>query len=269
MNSVKRFFKNKNTVTILGVILILGILWGAYYYQVQKQVKPISVPVAAVTIQPRTQITSEMITFVEVPEAYITDNVIRTESELISFYAHYNTLIPAGSMFYKETITTAESLPNYLLTLLKEGEIGVSYNLEAIEGVRPSIMPGDKIDLYMSVTTEEGKVMFGKLIENVEILSVVDSEGYNVYEVNDGSRIPAYLNFGLQEDIFLLVMRAQLLDIQLLPVQHGTWKNDENSQIMLTTQELIDYINARAVQLSTDPVRGNNNQQNNAIQQIQ
>lgn len=269
MNSVKRFFKNKNTVTILGVIFILGILWYAYYYQVQKQVKPVSVPVAAVTIQPRTQITAEMITYIDVPEAYITDNVIRSENELISYYSHYNTLIPAGSMFYKETITTAEAMPNYLLSLLKEGEIGVSYNLDALEGVRPAIMPGEKLDLYMSVTTEEGKVMFGKLIENVEVLSVVDSEGYNVYEVSDGSRTPAYLNFGLQEDIFLLVMRAQLLGIRLVPFQHGTWKDDENAQIMLTTQELIDYINARVVQLSTDPVKGNNTQQNNVIQPIQ
>lgn len=269
MNSIVRFFKNKNTVTVIGVIIIVALLWGGYYYQVQKQVKPVSVPVAAVTIQPRTQITSEMITYVEVPEAYITENAITNEDDILSMYAHYNTVIPAGSMFYNEAVTTAEAMPNYLLTLLKEGEIGLSYDLGTVEGPAPAIMPGEKIDIYMRVTTEEGSVMLGKLIENIEVLAVTDSEGYNVYEVNDGSRTPAYLNFGVQEDIFLLLMRAQYLDVEFFPIQHGAWKDDKNAQITLTTQELIDYINARVVKLSTDPVAGANNQQNTTIQQVQ
>ena len=37
MNSIVRFLKNKNTVTVIGVILIIAILWGGYYYQLQKQ----------------------------------------------------------------------------------------------------------------------------------------------------------------------------------------------------------------------------------------
>ena len=245
MNSVVRFFKNKNTVTVLGVLLIALILGFGYYYQVQKQVKPISVPVAAVTIQPRTEITSDMITYVEVPEAYISENVVRNEQEIIAKYAQYNTVIPAGSMFYNETLTTKEMLPNYLLSLLTEGP-------------KPPIMPGEKIDIYMKVTTEEGTVMFGKFLENLEILAVTDSEGLNVYEVTDGSRTPQYLNFGVQEDVFLLLMRAQFLDVEFLPIQHGEWMNDENLEFMVTTQELIDYIKARTIQLSTDPVPGNN-----------
>ena len=153
MNSVVRFFKNKNTVTVLGVLLIALILGFGYYYQVQKQVKPISVPVAAVTIQPRTEITSDMITYVEVPEAYISENVVRNEQEIIAKYAQYNTVIPAGSMFYNETLTTKEMLPNYLLSLLKEGEIGLSFKIGEMEGPKPPIMPGEKIDIYMKVTT--------------------------------------------------------------------------------------------------------------------
>lgn len=258
MNSVVRFFKNKNTVTVLGVLLIALILGFGYYYQVQKQVKPISVPVAAVTIPPRTEITSDMITYVEVPEAYISDNVVRNEQEIISKYSQYNTAIPAGSMFYNETLTQKEMLPNYLLSLLKEGEIGLSFKIGEMEGPKLPIMPGEKIDIYMKVTTEEGSVMFGKFLENLEILAVTDGEGLNVYDVTDGSRTAEYINFGVQEDVFLLLMRAQFLDVEFLPVQHGEWMNDENLEFMVTTQELIDYIKARTIQLSTDPVPGNN-----------
>ena len=65
-NSLKRFFMNKNTVTILGVIVIVGLLYFGYTTQIKTQVQPKSIPVAAKTIQPRTLITDDMIKYVDV-----------------------------------------------------------------------------------------------------------------------------------------------------------------------------------------------------------
>ena len=255
MNSIVRFLKNKNTVTVIGVILIVAILWVSYYIQLQRTVKPVKVPVAASTIQPRTQITSQMIKYVDVPKAYITDNAITTEDKILEKYANYNTVIPEGSMFYKEAVTEKEALPNYVLTLLKEGEYAVTFKLSNSNVTDASgIMPGDKIDIYMRVKTNEGSVMLGKLLENVEILAVTDNDGNNVYEVNDGSRKPENLIFGVQEDIFLLLLRSNYIDVEMFPVPHGAWIDDKDATTKLTTQELIDYIKARTVQLSTDPV---------------
>lgn len=254
MNSIVRFLKNKNTVTVIGVILIIAILWGGYYYQLQKTVKPKSVPVAARTIQPRTQITSDMIKYVEVPQSYISDNALTNQSDILNMYANYNTVIPEGSMFYQEAVTNKEALPNYILSLLKEGEFAVSYDLSETDYTNGwGIMPGDKIDFYMRVTSDEGSVMLGKFLENVEIIAVTDDAGNNVYEVNDGSRTPSKLIFGVKEDIFLLLLRANYIDIEMFPVQHGAWIDDSEATTKLTTQELIDYIKARTVQLSTDP----------------
>ncbi len=255
MNSIVRFLKNKNTVTVIGVILIVAILWVSYYIQLQRTVKPVQVPVAATTIQPRTQITSSMIKYVDVPKAYITKNAITTDKELIDKYANYNTVIPEGSMFYKETIVEKEAMPNYVQSLLKEGEYGVAYKIEEGKGtIGWGIMPGDKIDLYMRVKSNEGSVMLGKLLENIEVLAVTDDDGNNVYEVSDGSRKATKIVFGVQEDIFLLLLRSNYIDIELFPVQHGAWVDDADATTKLTTQELIDYIKARTVQLSTDPV---------------
>lgn len=255
MNSIVRFLKNKNTVTVIGVIGIIAILWIGYSITLNKTVKPVSVPVAAQTIQPRTQITADMIKYVDVPEAYITDNAIRNSQDLINKYSNYNTMIPAGSMFYTEAVTEKEALPNYLLSLLKEGEYMVSLDLEATDLTTGwGIMPGDKIDLYMRVKSDEGSVMLGKLLENVEVLAVTDGDGNNVYEVSDGSRQPKYLIFGLKEDVFLLLLRSNYLDVEMFPVQHGAWIDDKDATTKLTTQELIDYLKARTTQLSTDPV---------------
>ncbi len=267
MNSITRFFKNKNTVTVLGIIAIVAMLWGVYTYQINKQVKPKSVPVAAITIQPKTQITADMITYVEVPEAYISKNAVTSDSEIVNKYSNFNTVIPAGSMFYSETLTTEKALPNYLLKTLKEGEFLVTYDLKSSDiAASWGIMPGDKIDLYMRVTSDEGSIMLGKFLENVEVLDVVDSNGNSTYDVNDGSRSADKLVFAAQEDIFLLLLRSNYLSIELFPVQHGAWINDDDKTITLTTQELIDYIKSRVVQLSTDPVAG---QTRNTIEKAQ
>ena len=254
MNSIVRFLKNKNTVTVLGVIAIIAILWGGYYIQLQRTVKPVSVPVAAQTIQPRTQITADMIKYVDVPKAYISDNAITNTQALIDMYANYNTMIPAGSMFYKEAVVSEQAMPNYVQKLIKEGEIGVAYKISPAENtIDWGIMPGNKIDLYMRVKSDEGSVMLGKILENVEILAVTDDQGNNVYEVSDGTRTPDKLVFGVKEDIFLLLIRANYLDVEIFPIQHGAWVDDSEATTKLTTQELIDYIKARTVQLSTDP----------------
>ena len=253
MNSIVRFFKNKNTITVIGIILIVAILWLGYYFQLQRLVKPVSVPVAATTINPRTQITSDMIKYVDVPQAYISENAITNESEILSKYAQYNTMIPEGSMFYGEALTTEQSMPNYLLKLLNEGEIGISYDLGEGAMVGFNIMPDEKIDLYMKITSEDGSIMFGKFMENMKVLAVLDSEGNSTYEVSDNSRTADYLVFGVQEDVFLLLMRAQYLDIEFIPIQHGAWVDDKDAEIALSTQELVDYIKANTVQLSSDP----------------
>ena len=267
MNSVKRFFKNKNTVTFLGVIVIVGILYFWYYYQLQKQVKPVSVPVAATTIQPRTEITSDMIKYVEVPEAYISSNVIRNEKELISKYSNYNTMIPEGSMFYKDTVVSEKMMPNYLLKLLNKDEYLITMKLDD-EHQTYGIMPGDKVDIYMRVVSDEGNVMFGKFIENLEVLAVTDNDGNLTYETTDGSVAAEKLIFGVKEDMFLLLLRSNYIDVEFRPVQHGAWIDDTKTTTNMTTQELIDYLNARITTLSTDPQQNKQVTQTNKIEEV-
>ena len=100
LNTLKRFFTNKNTITIIGVIVIVGLLYLAYSHQVGTQVNPIQVPVAKVDIQPRTLITNDMIEMRTVPSATVLSGVYRSTNMIVGKYSNYNTMIPAGSMFF-------------------------------------------------------------------------------------------------------------------------------------------------------------------------
>ena len=61
MEKLKRFITNKNTVTVIGLLLIVGILYFVYNRQIKQATNPVKVPVAKVTIQPKTLITKDMI----------------------------------------------------------------------------------------------------------------------------------------------------------------------------------------------------------------
>ena len=250
--SAKRFFKNKNVVTILGIIIILVILYMAYTKQINDQVSPVIVPVAKETIQPRTEITSDMIEMVEMPNSYVGDNVYKSENAVKGMYSNVNTVIPAGSMFYKDTVITKDELPDAAFSKIKAGEIAYNFSVDMESTFGNSIFPGNKIDIYMKVGNgSDQKIMLGKLIENIEVLAVKDSSGKAVFENTSESRTPSMLIFGLPGEYYSLLKKASYmssLGVELYPVPHGG-TIDTKGTVQATTEELTSYINANSIDI--------------------
>lgn len=250
LDSIKRFFKNKNTVTILGVVIILILLYVGYSVQIKRHIEPISVPVAVETIQPRTLITKDMITYVEVPRVSVSENVLT--SNIVGNYSNVNSVIPAGSMFYQETVIKKEELPDYSFTKVKKGQVAYRFSVDMETTYGNSIFPGNKIDMYMKIGDgNEEKIMIGKLLKNIEVLAVKDSAGRAVFENTSEYRTPSMLIFGLSEDLYLLLRKASYmssLGVELYPVPQGTALKVKNST-EVSTQQLVEYINAHAVDI--------------------
>lgn len=252
LDSAKRFFKNKNTVTILGVIAILILLYIGYSTQINRAVEPVTVPVATQTIQPRTEITNDMVTMVDMPAISISDNVIRARASVVGKYSNINSVIPEGSMFYNDMVISKDELPDAAFTKVKSGEVVYNFPVDMESTYGNSIFPGNSIDVYMKVGngTDE-KIMIGKLIENIEVLAVKDSSGRAVFENTSENRTPSMLIFGLSEELNLLLKKASYmsaLGVELYPVPHGGSVDTTNST-QVSTQQLVDYINAHAVDI--------------------
>lgn len=253
-NSLKRFIKNKNTITILGVLIIVGLLYFVYAYQINTQVEPVTVAVASTTIQPRTLITEDMVTYIDVPRSAISDNTITASSLIVGKYSNYNTIIPEGSMFYDETVISADELPDSAFVDVKEGQRPYQFAVSMESTYGNSIFPGNRIDIYMKAVDDEGKVMVGKLLENVEVLGVKDSSGKNVFENSDEARTPAYLIFGVTEEIHLLLRKAEYLyeySVELFPVPYGSVSPTEGDT-KVSTEYLRNFINSNTVSLPNE-----------------
>ena len=70
---IKKFLSNKNTVTILGVVAAVLVLYVGYNSKVNRAITPITVPYAKETINPGAQITEELIGTKNVSSATIED----------------------------------------------------------------------------------------------------------------------------------------------------------------------------------------------------
>lgn len=246
---LKKFFKNKNTVTILGIILILVVLYFGYNYQIKKQTNPVKVPIAKETIQPRTEITRELIEYIEVSPIMIQSGAVTNINAIVGKYTNYNTMIPKGSMFYSASIVDKTALPDTAFVEVKNGEVPYNFPVTMDTTYGNSISPGNKIDIYMKAVDDAGILMVGKLVENVEVLAVKDSQGRNVFEDSSEARVPSTLIFGVQPDIHILLRKASYMQgfsVVLFPVPHGgTIQSDGATQV--SSQYLKEFINAHTV----------------------
>ena len=252
MASAKKFLKNKNVVTIIGVVIILVLLYIGYSTQINNAVEPVQVPVATQTIQPRTEITDDMVQLVDMPNISLSDNVIRSRSQIVGKYSNVNSVIPEGSMFYTDTVISADELPDAAFAKVKAGEVVYNFPVDMESTYGNSIFPGNMIDIYMKVGdgTDE-KIMVGKLIENVEVLAVKDSSGRAVFENTSDARTPSMLIFGLKSNLYTILKKASYMDglgVELYPVPHGG-EVDTEGATQVSTQQLVDYIDAHSVNI--------------------
>jgi hypothetical protein len=246
--NLKKFLANKNTVTIIGVGLAIFILYFGYNYRISKAIQPKKMPYALETIQPREKITESMIGYANVPPSMVIGNYISNANYIIGKYANYNTLIPAGSLFYSDAIVAAEDLPDSAFLSIPEGNIPFNFPVDIESTYGNSIFPGNYINIYFKALNEEGKIIVGKLIENIKVLAVKDSSGKHVFENTSEERVPSSIIFAVPEELHLLLRKAMYLrnvssiSAELIPVPNTEAYISEPESIVISNQYLKTFI---------------------------
>lgn len=247
--AIKRFLKNKNTVTIIAILAALGVLYAAYYHRIKAHTTPVNVPYAVSTIGPRVEITEEMVSTKKVPGGIVTDNVITQTDQVVGKYVSNRAVIPEGSIFYKEMVVDWDQLPTSLYEDIVEENtvVYLSVSMETTYG--NSIFPGNFIDLYYYKpgVGPNGELMFGKFIESIKVLSVTDSQGNNVFETNGDPGTPAYLLFSVPNKVFRLLKIAERSNGEIIPVQRNANYSKNPKQTAIVNSEIEMEIRSFAV----------------------
>lgn len=255
--SIKRFIGNKNTVTILGVVAGILVLYIGYNWRVKQAVDPQSVPYAKQEITANTLITSQMVGSIKISKSMVdtTANLITSNGQVIGKYVSYDTTIPEGSLFYKSQLMTAEQLPNYIVKDIADGYTVYSLQVNSHLTYANSIMPDDYIDLYFKAVDDEGKIIFTKLISSIKVIAVKDSAGNSVFSSASTSKTPAELVFAVPNDLFLLLKKADYItsnSISIIPVPRNASYSENPGATEVSNQDIVDFINAKAVYYSSD-----------------
>lgn len=245
--AISRFFKNKNTVTILAILVSLIILYVAYDWRIKERTQPVRVPYAKIDIQPRTLITEDMIDYMSIPKSMVTGNTIISIDDVIGKYANYNTVIPAGSVFFKTVLVGWDQMPDSAWADIPDGYTVVALPVTTETTYGNSIFPGNYIDLYFSSYDDTGKLILGKLIESIEVLAVKDSSGKHVFENSANLGAPASLIFAVPEDLHLLLRKASYISGEILPVPRNASYSENPSATTVSSEFLKNFILSQTV----------------------
>ena len=251
---MKRLFGNKFIVTFFSIIVCTVIIFFAYKYRVEKEINAISVPYAKRLIPARSEITEDMVGSVKVASSMITESVMRNKNDIIGKYVNYNTYIPAGSLFYSTVVVTWDDMPDSAWKNIYTDYTIVSLPVGVETSYGNSIYPGDKIDLYYK-TTDNGQVVFGKLIEGIEVLAVKDNNGKHIFKKSAEQQNASALIFSVPEDMHLLLRKAMYSAESgggLIPVPRNANYNPETT---ISSQYLRNLIESKFREVPLDFVK--------------
>ena len=254
--SIKKFFTNKNTVTVVGVLLGIVILYVGYNYRIKKAITPISVPYATQTIPPKTKITSDMIGSIQVPPSMLKGDAITNVSNIVGRYVSADTVIPKGSLFYGNAVVNQSDLPDSIIYDYPDGWVLVNMAVNTTNTYGNKVFPGNYIDIYVkavnrinedNITADtKDKIMVGKLLQNVKVIDVVDANGDSVFQNLQDVKTPAQVIFAVPEEYHILLRKAMYLrtyDVTLIPVPTAESLKENPGEVAIANEQLKEFIN--------------------------
>ena len=255
VTTIKRFLSNKNTVTILGVLLGIVVLYVGYNYRVDQAIDTVMVPYARETITATSEITQEMIGTMEVLRNFVSSNanLVTTQAQLVNstdpICVAYGTSVPQGALFYNEQIIECNRLSRTVTQDIPDGYTIFTMSVDIHTTYGNSMYPGDYIDLYIKMTSRDNRIIFGKLIESIEIADVRDNQGNSVFLTSE-AKTPAELLFTVPEDLhWLLNIANDINGLELIPVPRNASYTNNPGETAVSSEYLRDEIEYYAQQI--------------------
>jgi len=248
VTTIKRFLGNKNTVTILAVLAGVIVLWYFYNYRVNQAITTIPVPYALKGIDAGKKIESDNISYKQITQTTTKDSDIITNiAQLDGKYICTGTSVPANGFFYESQICEKEELPNSILDNIPDGYTLYNLSVNNEMTYANSILPGDYIDLYLSAVDEEGLIIYGKLIESIEVAKVTDSSGNDVFW-DSSAGDSAFLLFAVPDELADLLETAERINghsVKITPVPRSASYSQNPGETQVVSDDLRYFIESK------------------------
>lgn len=210
--------KNRKNLAAAGVLSLLVVNGLLFKVILDKTIDLKKVPVAAVTIEPRTRIEKEMIVYKEIPSIFTDESCAMDESEILDKITEIEGKIPKGSLFYKQMLFDEKELPDYPALKLKDGQSSFSLGTDLLKSSGNSLTANQKVDLYVTIEQKKEKPVTDLLVSSIRILSVKDRKG-NLMGTKNSSNVPYVINLAVSNEyVELLKIASKVGSIDLYAV---------------------------------------------------
>ncbi len=260
LNALKRILANKNTITILGVLIGVIAIYYVYDNRVKSATTLVSVYYVKENVTSNTQLTEDMIDRVQV-----NSNVTKTYKGLVTnlgqitvgsgdnmefYYVNYDHNLTAGQLLsLEDLVSPTDKLPNKTYNLDKSlKQFDISVDLDLTQG--NSIAQGNSIDLWVLGKDENGDIIFERFVENLEVIDVVDSNW--ITTAGNESGIPKFLITAVDNDTWLLLKKSERLSgyrFTLVPVVRDK-AYDSSQKTEVVSDHIKDIIEANTSYIS-------------------
>ncbi|MGB4984327.1 MAG: SAF domain-containing protein [Erysipelotrichaceae bacterium] len=201
--------KNKKYIMI-GFIILLVVLVNVFVFKVvlDKKIDLIKVPVANKDIKPRTKISKNDLTYIDIPKAYVNDSAYIDDKDIIGKYNDISCQVPKGSLFYKTIIADEQTLTDQPTLLLKDNQAILSISSDITKSSGASLLVNQLVDVY--VTTSNKPYVADVLLKSVRIVGIKDRNGLNL-DHKDSSKIPFVILLAVNQDYMGYLKKAEKL----------------------------------------------------------
>ena len=248
--NITKILKNKNTLTILIVFAGIIGLYVVYNWRVNQATTLVQVPYAKKEINSRTQITSDMVSYMQVPKSVLQNasNIVSSGYQVVNKYVNYGCTIPQYSLFYQENILTESATPESEFKDLPDNYTVYQLDVDFDVTYGNSIYPGNYIDLYVKMTeTNSDRIIFGRLIKGIKVMAVYDGNGQDVFEATSEARNPKYMWFAVPNDLYELLRKAVYANATIMPIPRNASYSDEERTPEIDSTYIQNYILAKSV----------------------
>ena len=258
---IKKVLSNKNTLTIIIVIIGIICLYAIYNYRVTQAVTTIRVPYAKKELTSRSQITTDAIGYTELPKRIAKNlGVVTSTANITNNYVKYGETIPANSFFYKDYIVTFEEATTNEFSNIPDGYTAYSLTVDINSTYGNSIYTGNYVDLYVKAENENNKIIFGKLFESVKVLAVLDSQGNDVFESSSDARKPAKMWFAVKNEYYTLLKSTEAISggVKVMPIPRNASYSATDRDTTIGSQYIEQFIKGKI--MNYDEASNSNNQ---------
>lgn len=251
---LKKIISNKNTLTILIVLAGIVVLYAIYNNRVNQAVTMIRVPYASKEITSRMQITSDMIGYTEIPKKIASSlGILTTPVNITGNYVKYGNTIPKNSFFYSSVIVDFEEAIRNEFSDMKDGYTAYNLGVDIDSTYGNSIYTGNYVDLYVKAVDENDKIIFGRLIEGIKVLAVLDSDGNDVFESSTDDRNPRQMWFSVPDEIYTLLKKTEYIGgVEVMPIPRNASYSLEDREPVIDSQYIENFILSKSINIGVD-----------------